>query len=166
MTDERTDAEILAEANGEMIQIPEGNLPTRARFLDVEIPKQKSPKGWVILTIIATLVIGFFLYMWAQAPKGLKIDSIKDGYIDSIFMEFTISDLHGYQPKDLTLGIEYNKSVSSSLFPGEEIRPGKYLVPIKSAALQLGENQIQLSFWVEGRDKPIVVSNVVRFIAR
>lgn len=166
--DERTDAEILAEANGEMIQIPEGDLPTRERFLDEpQIKKpEKSFGAWIILLVVAALTVGFFLYMWAQTPWGLKIDSIKDGYIDSIKMEFTIRDLHGYQPNDLILGIEFNNIVQGTLFPGEEIQPGKYLIPISPGSLQIGKNQIQLSLWVDGKDKPIEVSNVVKFIAR
>ncbi len=168
MTDERTDAEILAEANGEMIQIPEGDLPTKGNFFNgPEIKKpEKSFRAWVILLVIVTLTVGFFLYMWAQTPWGLKIDSIKDGYIDSLKIEFTINDLHGYQPKDLILSIEYNKSVSSMLLSGEEIKPGKYLLPISSGVLQIGDNQAQISLWVDGKDKPIEVSNVEEFIAR
>lgn len=165
-----TGEQIIAEVNGErpIQQASVDGLPTRGRFLEEpEIRKpEKSFRAWIILLVLIALTVGSFFYMWAQTPWGLEIDSIKDGYIDSIKMEFTIRNLHGYQPKDLVLGIKFNNIVQGILFPGEEIKLGKFLIPISPGDLQIGENQIQISLWADGKDEPIETSNVVKFIAR
>jgi len=170
-----SEKETLVVANGETIEeggstkqleiIEKKDLPTREDLGFNDKSKKLTFKRWIALLIACAVATGFFLYVWSQAPRGIEIESIRDGNIDSITMKFVIRDLHGYQGKDLDLGIEYNKIVESNLFSEQEIKTGEYIVNIPAGALQRGENQIQLKLYAN-KGEPIDSSNVTKFIAR